>query len=253
MSRFLAAFLAADEKARFSVGLVPNKSEKAKTPRTTPAEYQDTATEGGGGGVSPFSPYSGPDTPKTALSEGAPAPCPKAQPTVDHLPTAPAALLAYIRDVLHCRVTLEPDRVSIQPTFRCPPSVVAAALAVVGDLRRILEAEGGDSLDAILSAGGDGDAVSLDLPGGRVLPAEAAATVACEPTEAEVEALAAALADRAEATPGVGFVGGRETAMAYFRGQARNRLGATSDPMARGLMLGFERRRGGRDAGRERS
>jgi len=68
-----------------------------------------------------------------------------------------------------------------------------------------------------------------------------------------VEALAAALADRAEATPGVGFVGGRETAMAYFRGQARNRLGATSDPMARGLMLGFERRRGGRDAGRERS
>jgi hypothetical protein len=43
-------------------------------------------------------------------------------------PTDAAALLAHIRDVLQRRVTIEGDRVTIRPTHRCPPVVLAAAL-----------------------------------------------------------------------------------------------------------------------------
>jgi hypothetical protein len=63
-------------------------------------------------------------------------------PTViSPLPTGAAKLLGYLRDVLHCRVTLEGGVVTIRPTHRCPPDVVAAALAAEGGLRAILQDE----------------------------------------------------------------------------------------------------------------
>ena len=77
------------------------------------------------------------------------------QKDADVLPPPPAdapALLTHLRDVLHCRVWLDGATVRIGPTHRCPPAVLAAALAVVGELRGILEAEGADFLPAVLGA-----------------------------------------------------------------------------------------------------
>jgi hypothetical protein len=54
-----------------------------------------------------------------------------------------------------------------------------------------------------------------------------------------VEALAEALAR----TPGQRITDPVK-AMEYFRSEARRRLAMTNDPMARGLLLGFERQRG---------
>lgn len=105
------------------------------------------------------------------------------------LPADAARLLRHIRDTLHCRLALEGDRVKIWPTHRCPPNVVAAAQSVAGELR------------AILGAGNEApDAARL-------------------PTEAEVEALAEALA----ANP-AHRITDRDIAMRYFRATARNRL-----------------------------
>ncbi len=129
-------------------------------------------------------------------------------------PADAPALLHHLRDVLHCRVALEGDQVTIRPTHRCPPAVVAAALAVAGDLRALLEAEAPEP---------------MPIP----------------PSENQVEELAAALADRAVASGAVRFNGGREAAMPYFRGQARNLLSVSNDPMVRGLLVGFERHRAG--------
>lgn len=66
--------------------------------------------------------------------------------------------------------------------------------------------------------------------------AEAPGTVAppgIPPADAMVEALAEAMA----ANP-AHRITNRETAMAYFRGMARNRLAMANDPMRRGLLLG---------------
>ena len=57
------------------------------------------------------------------------------------VPTDAAGLLAHVRDVLHCRVMLDGDRVMIAPTWCCSPPIVAAALAMVGELRAILDAK----------------------------------------------------------------------------------------------------------------
>jgi hypothetical protein len=126
--------------------------------------------------------------------------------------------------------------VRIAPPHRCPPNVLAAALAVVPELRTILEAEGGD----LLGAGGDGDAMPLDLPAGRALAAEPPGIAACAPTKEQVEALAAAMLAQADACPAT-TLPDREAALRIFRSQARGRLASTNDPMARGLLLGFER------------
>jgi hypothetical protein len=57
------------------------------------------------------------------------------------VPTDPAGLLSYIRDTLHCRVWIDGDMLRISPTHRCPPSVVAAAMAVRGELAELLAGE----------------------------------------------------------------------------------------------------------------
>ncbi len=67
------------------------------------------------------------------------------------IPTEVPALLLYLRDDLHCRVWLDGEVVRIGPTHRCPPRVVAAALAVVGELRARLDAEG----EALIGAAGE--------------------------------------------------------------------------------------------------
>ena len=118
------------------------------------------------------------------------AAAPTQAPAVPSPPADAPALLRHLRDVLYCRVTLEGDQLAIWPPHRCPPDVLAAALAVVGELRSILDAEATDFLDAVLGAGGDGEAIPLDLPAGRVLPAGPPGAVACSPTDAQVKALA---------------------------------------------------------------
>ncbi len=67
------------------------------------------------------------------------------------VPTEAAALLRYLRDDLHCLVWLDAEVVRIGPTHRCPPRVVAAALAVVGELRALLDAEG----EALIGGAGE--------------------------------------------------------------------------------------------------
>ena len=106
-------------------------------------------------------------------------------------PADPADLLAYIRDTLHCRVTLTGETVTIRPDYRCPPPVVAAVLAVLPTVKAILQGE-----------------------------TEAPAAAGDEPTEAAV----LALAERLAANPVNRIVGEREPAMAYFRAEARRRL-----------------------------
>ena len=63
-------------------------------------------------------------------------------PGNDSRPPADAAgLLRHIRDTLRCRVTLDGETVTIRPTHRCPPAVVAAVLAVLPAVLAILGAE----------------------------------------------------------------------------------------------------------------
>jgi hypothetical protein len=163
VSRFLTAFLAEGEKGDFSGGLVPNKSEKAKTPNASGKGGLAAASEPE---FSPYSPYSGPSPRKNALFEGASLP---------HVaPEAPA-------DVAADRVAVAadvwtPDRPAPHPTN--PPADMVEALA-----------------EALART-----------PGQRIT----------DPVKA----------------------------MEYFRSEARRRLAMTNDPMARGLLLGFERQRG---------
>jgi hypothetical protein len=56
-------------------------------------------------------------------------------------PTGASDLLYYLRDELHCRVSLAGDLVMIQPTHRCPPVVLEAVLAVAGEVHALVEAE----------------------------------------------------------------------------------------------------------------
>ncbi len=49
-----------------------------------------------------------------------------------------AALLTYLRDELHCRVTLEDGRLMIRPAHRCPPRVLAAVIAVQAEVVALL-------------------------------------------------------------------------------------------------------------------
>ena len=71
------------------------------------------------------------------------------------------------------------------------------------------------------------------------LPLSTALALPVIPLAVMVEAMAEAMA----ANP-VYRITNREKAMDYFRGVARNRLAATEDPLARGLMLGWERHKG---------
>ena len=71
------------------------------------------------------------------LTEPANDPAPALRPP----PADAAALLLYLRDVLHCRVCFDGEAVWISPTYRCPPRVLATAMAVLPTLRLILEAE----------------------------------------------------------------------------------------------------------------
>ena len=163
--------------------------------------------------VSPVSPVS-PKNDNAGGKEGA-----GAAPPAD-----PAALLAHLRGPLSCQVTLTGDTVTISPPHRCPPAVLAAALAVERDLRALLEAEASDFLGAVLGAGDDTtDAVALDLPTGRVPPAEGAGTQVKPPADAApadlVERLAVAMAvDR----PWQRSTG--PEAIAYWTTAARRRL-----------------------------
>ena len=172
-------------------------------------------------------------------------------------PADPAALLAYIRNALHCRVTLAGETVTIGPTHRCPPPVLAAVQAVLPEIRAILEDEGSDFLAAILGASnGDADAIPLDLSAGQDLPAEALAGIAEAPDvlldraaiAAEglneaftpsvpppdlVERLAAAMA---APRPWQHVVGDPAPALSYYQGEARRRL-ERLDETARGLLV----------------
>jgi hypothetical protein len=186
-----------------------------------------------------------------------------APPPPPPLPTAPAALLAYIRDVLHCRVTLAGDTVLIQPTYLCPPPVVAAALAVVGDLRAILRA-GGDGDTALLATAPrlvvtvpsadeqQKSDVCVSEPASRLFcgpqadplsaktaPAEAPdrhPAAATDPPADLIERLAQA---NAAPRPWQRVVDDPAAALAYCRGQARRRLDRLN-PLARGLLVQAE-------------
>jgi TubC N-terminal docking domain len=57
------------------------------------------------------------------------------------IPTDASALLRYLREDLYCRVWVDGDLLRIGPTHRCRPAVVEAALAVVDELRLIVEGE----------------------------------------------------------------------------------------------------------------
>lgn len=127
-------------------------------------------------------------------------------------PAAAPELLAHIRDVLHCRVTLEGETVAIRPTHRCPPAVLAAALKAEGDLRALVASEAPEPIP---------------------MPA----------TEEQVEDLAAALLAHADACPAT-TIPDQAAALRYFRSQARGRLASTNDAMARGLLVGWERHAG---------
>ncbi len=113
----------------------------------------------------------------------------RVSPPVSPPPADAPRLLRYIQDTLHCRVTVEGDQVKISSAHRCAPNVVAAAQAVAGDLRAILDLR------------------------------NEAPYAARHPSEAEVENLAAALA----ANPAHRIID-RDIAMQYFRGMARNQL-----------------------------
>lgn len=46
-------------------------------------------------------------------------------------PATPAFnLLTYLRDVKHCRVTVEAGQLTIRPAYRCPPAVLAVAMTL---------------------------------------------------------------------------------------------------------------------------
>ena len=238
----LRAALAADPSAPFS----------AECAHANSANSANRPAEAAGGGLLALSALlaEGDSPEKAAAGTTAPPandPTPATPP-----PSDPADLLRHIRDVLHCRVSLAGEVVTIRPTHRCPPPVLAAVVAALPAVKAILQAEDADSLSTILGAGGGGaDAVPFDLPTGRVLPGgdEAPTVQAGETTDAEepparpaapsippddlVERLAAALA---APRPWQRIVGDPARAMAYFRGMARNRLDRL-DPVARGLRV----------------
>ena len=156
-------------------------------------------------------------------------------------PPDPAALLAHIRDALHCRVTLEGEVVTIRPTHRCPPPVLAAVQAVLPAVKAILEAEVAGALPALRDActaraaalaGAYSDpevladrvAIEAEAPG-RVVPTT--------PPAALVERLAAAMASP---RPWQRVVGDAAPALAYFKAEARRRL-TPLDGLARGLLV----------------
>lgn len=69
-------------------------------------------------------------------------------------PAAPADapnLLRHLRNELHCRVWLDGDLLRVAPTHRCPPRALGAALAVLGELQEIIQAE--DPAHALGSSG----------------------------------------------------------------------------------------------------
>jgi hypothetical protein len=56
------------------------------------------------------------------------------------LPSNAAGLLRYLRADLCCRVWRAGDMLMIGPTHRCPPAVVVAALALLGELTALVVA-----------------------------------------------------------------------------------------------------------------
>jgi hypothetical protein len=53
-----------------------------------------------------------------------------APPPALPIPTEAGKLVAHVRDILHCRLTLENDELTVRPNHRCPPAVLAALIAV---------------------------------------------------------------------------------------------------------------------------
>lgn len=107
------------------------------------------------------------------------------------IPAEAAALLAYLRDELHCRATLEDGRLMIRPAHQCPPRVLAAVIAVQAEV------------------------VALIV--GR------AVAVVSEPSAAAVEALARTMLEAMNRNPGCRITD-PDTAMRYYLNMARNRL-----------------------------
>ena len=163
-----------------------------------------------------------------------------------------AAVLARLRDL---GVTAEArgDRLALRPASAVPSDLLADLRQHKADLLTLLAVPANDPAPVFAELAGACETRTAALAGAYDAPdalddraaiaAEVPGTVASPsiPAADMVGALALALADRAEASGAVRFNGGREAAMHYFRGQARNRLAATNDPMARGLLLGWER------------
>ena len=163
------------------------------------------------------------------------------------LPANAARLLLYVREALGCRVTLTADRVTVAPTHRCPPSVLAALVTARAAVVAILEAEDCDILGGLATAC---QARAPALAGAGAYPeavADRAAIAAdtwpgghrpatTEPPADMVGRLAQALA---APRPWQRVVGDPAPALAYFRAQPRNRL-ARLDGLARGLLVQAE-------------
>ncbi len=154
-----------------------------------------------------------------------------------------AAVLARLHDL---GVTAEArgDRLALRPASAVPSDLLADLRQHKADLLALLAVPANDPAPVFGELAGAYSAPDV-LADRAAIAAEVEGTMPSPlpPPVDIVEALAQALANRAEATPGVRFIGGREAAMPYFRGQARNRLSSTNDPMARGLLLGWERHR----------
>jgi hypothetical protein len=136
---------------------------------------------------------------------------------------------------------VEGDSLVIRPTHRCPPAVLAALLAVAGDVKALIEAEGAAALAGFSDApdvAADRAAIAADR-----WTADRPAPAPTETPAALVERLAEALARTR---------GHRIThpakAHQYLLAEARRRLALTNDPLVRGLLLGAERHRAGCDA-----
>jgi len=117
----------------------------------------------------------------TALANDRPDPAVSLAPaaSLPPLPTDTAGLLAYVRDVLHCRVSPEGDEVKIRPTHRCPPEVVEPLWAVAGEIATLLREEG----DWQMRRSFEGRAPTTNRPG---LQREAVARAAANAMEGKL-------------------------------------------------------------------
>lgn len=114
-----------------------------------------------------------------------------APPPGPPIPAEAAALLAHLRHELLCRVTVENGLLLIRPAIRCPAAVLAAIMMVEAEVVALVAAP--------------------------------LATVVYQPTEAEVETMAQTTFDAMNRNPACRITD-PDTAMAYCRGMAVNRL-----------------------------